>query len=143
MPENLFNRETQQTLQAMKKLLAEAKVRIEQDTDVRRLIRKRPLASLAAAAGGGMVTGYLAAPRKQAPGQKPAQPPHRTATELLQRQLLFAVAPTLRSFATLAAEAFFREHSVPFLHHKAHTHVPPPSPEPNSSPQPVHSPNTL
>lgn len=116
MPEDFFQQEQKAALQAMKNCCREAWQVVQQDTNLKPLIRKRPLVSLAAAAAGGLVAGYLLTPPQ---GGRPKREPreggeregkkrrHRGFLVTLEDELAGAITPTLRTLAASTAGALF------------------------------------
>lgn len=121
MPDDFFAEEQKMAVRAMLNCCRDTWQVIEQDTNIKPLIRQRPLASLAVAATGGLVAGYLLGqPRKRKPEQVPhngkrngkTKPKHRSFLLRLEDELAHAVLPVLRTFAASSAGAMFSE-----IHH--------------------------
>ena len=72
MPDDFFAEEQKTAIRAMANCCRESWQVIKQDTNLEPLIRKRPLISLAAAAAGGLIAGYMLTPP---PNRKPHQAP--------------------------------------------------------------------
>ena len=74
MPDDFFAQEQKKmAVDAIKNCCREAWQVVQQDTNLKPLIRERPLASLAAAAAGGLVAGYLLTPPR---GGRPKREHH-------------------------------------------------------------------
>lgn len=118
MPDDFFAEEQKTAIRAMANCCRDAWQTIEQDTNLKPLIRKRPLASLAAAAAGGLIAGYMLTPppnRKAQQGPRnqkrngKARPEHKGFLVRLEEELSHAVVPVLRTFAASSAGAMFSE----------------------------------
>lgn len=70
MPEDFFAEEARIARQALRNLTMDTAKTLQRDADIRPLVTKRPWASLAAAAGGGLVAGYLLTPRRKSAEEK-------------------------------------------------------------------------
>jgi hypothetical protein len=115
--EDFFTQETRMARAALTSLLQQTRERINQHTDIRPLIRRRPWSSLLAAFSGGMVSGYLLTPRPRSAAEKAARKeekkkaaqahPHRTAAESIQEHLIASLTPAIGAFASAAAAALF------------------------------------
>lgn len=120
MPDDFFQQEQKMAVQAMTNCCREAWEVMKQDTNINPLIRQRPLTSLAAAAVGGLVAGYLLTPPR---GGRPKhddhdhhddehrggkkRKEHRGFLVTLEDELASAITPTLRTFAATTAGALF------------------------------------
>lgn len=118
MPDDFFAEEQKMAVRAMINCCRESWQIIERDTNITPLIRKRPLASLAAAAAGGLVAGYLLTPPGSTKPQPPprnhkrngkAKPQHKGFLIRLEQELTHAVVPVLRTFAASSAGAMFSD----------------------------------
>lgn len=110
--DDFFAEEARMARSALRNLVKDAGSKIAKDSDVRPLIRKRPLIALLAAAGGGFVTGYVATPARLDPEQKRRLRAFRKvrkhhSSHRLQKGITSAVGPALRSFAATAAGMLF------------------------------------
>lgn len=70
MPEDFFAEETRNARQALRNLTRQTGEAIKRDVDISPLIAKRPFVSVAAAAAGGAVAGFLLTPRRKSPEAK-------------------------------------------------------------------------
>ncbi|GEM_PF-5432800 len=118
MPDDFFAQEQKMATRALLTCYREAWQAIEQDTKIKPLIQKRPLTSIAVAAAGGLVAGYLLTPRR---GRRPASPPpanlspsavrpeHHGLLVTLEKELASAIMPALRTLAVSTAGMVFSE----------------------------------
>lgn len=119
MPEDFFTEEARIARQALRNLAMETGKTLQRDADIRPLITKRPFASLAAAAGGGLVAGLLLTPRRKSAEEKARiralrQEAHaqkkvaETSGHGLMGSLVDAVKPALNTLAASAAGMIFQ-----------------------------------
>jgi hypothetical protein len=114
MPDDFFEQEQKMATRAMMNCCGETWQVIEQDTNIKPLIRKRPLTSLAVAVAAGLAAGYLLAPSR---GRKPDHEQHgnghaaerRSLLVMLERQLARALLPVLRTFAVTTTGMVFSD----------------------------------
>lgn len=114
MPEqDFFAEEAKMARSALRNLVKQTGQKVQEDSDVRPLIRQRPWIALLAAAGGGLVTGYMVTPPRLSPEEKRRLRAIRKSRSKkhkghhLQKQFASAFSPALRTFAATAAGALF------------------------------------
>ncbi len=136
MPDDFFTQQQKMATRAMVKCCSETWQVIEQDTNIKPLIRKRPLASVAIAVAGGLAAGYLLTPsrggrraRHQHINGHTAE--HRGLMAMLERQLASALLPLLKTAVASAVGLAFANIQ------EGHTDgKPPDDQEPLAPPQP-------
>lgn len=121
MSSDFFAQEQKMATRALINCCSEAWQVIEQDTNIKPLIRKRPLTSVAVAAAGGLVAGYLLTPRRGGRRRSAAKrdtsaggvhPEHHGLLVTLEKELASAIMPALRTLAVSTAGMVFSE-----MHH--------------------------
>lgn len=114
---DFFQEQTQLALNAIKRRSMQTLNSLEKAADLRPWIQQRPKASLAAAAAGGLVAGFLLTPSPNKPlKQKDIERAvakatqtqrHQTFASHLESEVFRALRPALRAFAGSAAGALF------------------------------------
>lgn len=140
MPEDFFTEESRRARSALRQAVKEAGQSLQEKSDISPLVRQRPFISLAAAATGGAIAGFLMIPKRRTPeekakrrqdkqekkrqeGQKEQKlhkQEHQGILGLLQVQLMHALTPALRSFASSAAGSVFHHAQEPPGHDGPH-----------------------
>lgn len=117
MPEDFFAEEARIARKALRHLTMDTGKTLQRDIDIRPLVAKRPWASLAAAAGGGLVAGYLLTPRRKSAEEKARlraiKHEHRVEKKAessggILGSLVDAVKPALNTLAASAAGMIFQ-----------------------------------
>ncbi len=108
--QDFFSEEARMARAALRNLVKQTGEKLQQDSDPRPLIRQRPWISLLAAVGGGMVAGYMVTPPRIDAEEKRRlralrKLRKRRSADRLQKSIVGAIAPALRTFAATAAGA--------------------------------------